>query len=221
MLLAYIDESYSERALSVACVVIDEAALNRLSGELTDVVTAAGRRFPGVVSTTELHAYHLAAGRGEWSSLRRHLRARAAIFRDALDVTAQHATRILVERASPGPRRGTSSAREMHIAGVRSVLGRLDAEAATHDARCMVLIDEVSYRDDLRAAVEGGMGAHLVNAVHFTQSRVSRPMQAADLCAYLGRRVRPSSDGYGGRLGLDAWLWEAIASKVDLVDRPS
>ena len=219
MLVAYIDESYSHRAMAVACIVIDETQINGLTIDLSDIVSATSRSFPAIKSTSELHAYHLAAGRGEWAGLAGHLRVRAAIFRSALEVIEQRVTHILVERLVPGPRRGTSSARAMHIEVVRGLLARLEAHIAGQGERCLVLVDEVSYRDDLRAAVDRGMGPHLLDAVHFTESRVSRPMQAADLCAYLGRRYRPGEVTPQGKPPLDAWLWDVIASKSLLVHR--
>lgn len=217
MLVAHIDESYSHLAMSVACIVIDESQINGLTIELSDIVSATSRSFPAIQSTSELHTYQLVAGRGEWAGLAGHLRIRAAIFRSALEVIEQRVTQILVERIVPGPRRGTSSARTMHIEVVRDLLARLEAHVAGKGERCLVLVDEVSYRDDLRTAVDHGMRPRLLDTVHFTESRVSRPMQSADLCAYLGRRYRPGAVTAQGKPVLDAWLWQAIASKVSLV----
>ncbi len=63
MLLAYIDESYSEHALAVACVVVHERQMHGLTHGLADHVGSVSRRFPLLSPPTELHAYELAGGR--------------------------------------------------------------------------------------------------------------------------------------------------------------
>ena len=85
MLLAYMDESYSRRAMSVACVVLMDSQVVSLSRDLTDLAHAASRRFGDAPGTPEFHAYDLVGGRGDWLALRGQVRVRAWIYRKALE----------------------------------------------------------------------------------------------------------------------------------------
>lgn len=217
MFLAYLDESYSQRALTVAGVVVDETRLATLTASLTNTVAAASRRFPGISLDAEFHAYELTLGRGDWAALQGMTRARATIYRDALEVVAGSAERVLVERVVPGPPRGNDSARGVHVAAVARMLKRIEMmsqEAGTHS---LVFADDVSYRDELVNAFEGTERSWVLDTLHFASSRASRAIQAADLCAYVARRQAAMSASRS-RASIDAWLWGALEHKVDLVD---
>ena len=217
MLLAYMDESYSRRAMSVACVVLMDSQVVSLSRDLTELALAASWRFGDAHEAPEFHAYDLVGGRGDWLALRGQVRARASIYRKALEVVASCVERVIVHRQLPGPRHGDDSARRMHVAGVSGLVRALDGVADLLGDRCLIFADDVSYRDDLSVAFHEAAPANLLDTLHFTSSRRSRPVQAADLCAYLARRLGNRLGSLPAERSLDHWLWEAIAPKVELV----
>lgn len=218
MLLAYIDETYTPEAMVLACVIVCEHRIRGLTARLNEIVAIAASRQASLDAHAELHAHELAMGKGVWRAYSPSVRARASVFRLAMESVHDSAERILAHCRRPGPRRGDSSAQELHIAGMISVLDRLDRYSLDAAERCIVIVDDVSYRDELRHAVGQRRRTSFVDAIHFAQSRTSRPLQAADLAAYVVRRRPTMADPRTRSRLVNQWLWEAIAPKVDLVD---
>ena len=217
VLLAYVDESYSEGAIALACVVVSERRVTRLTQGLADLVAARARSVPHLDAGAELHAFDLAGARVQWAPLAGKVRLRAEVYRDALEVIAMHAVCVIAHCRIPGPARGGVSVRDAHADGLRQVVDRATSLARARGEELLVFVDEVSYRDHLRERVMRDAVPGLIDTLHFAHSSFSRPMQAADLCAYLiRRRALPAAVPARFRT-IDPWLWEAIAPKVDLV----
>lgn len=218
VLLAYIDESYSEDALAVACVAVHERQMQGLTLGLADHVGSVSRRFPSLSPSTELHAYELAGGRGPWKPLTGMTRARLTIYHGALEIVREHSENVLVHRVIPGPARGDDSARGMHVSALGQVLARLDAYSHRSGERCLVFADQVSYQEELGEVFDTAPRTALIDTLHFASSRMSRPIQAADLVAYLARRRVSGPSGSRTSSRRDGWLWSVISPSVDLVD---
>jgi uncharacterized protein (DUF3084 family) len=216
--LAYIDETYTPEVFAVACVVVSEHQVRALTSRLDRIVEVAASRHAGFDAQTELHAHELAMGKGAWRAYAPSVRARASVFRQAVDAVHDSSEVIMAHCRRPGPRRGSASPETLHAAGLTAILDRLDRYASSAGERCIVIVDDVSYRDELRIAARRVRHDSFVDVIHFAKSRTSRPLQGADLAAYVVRRRPTIAEPPTRSRSLNQWLWEAIASKVDLVD---
>ena len=217
MLLAFLDETYTREAFVIACVVIEAAQVPELSASLNRIVDAVVP-FDGSGPPPELHAYELVSARGPWRPVESNLRRRAKIYCESLQCIARHADAIFVHRSVPGLVRGERSAADLHGLGLSAMLSVVDRHVRGAGELALVVADEVPYGADLVEVFASAGHGGLIDTLHFASSRTSRLVQAADVVAYLARRTSTGTTQGGRGARVDAWLWEAIGSKVILLE---
>lgn len=217
MLLAILDETYTQEAFVIACVVIEASQVPALSSSLDRIVDAVVSA-DGPGPRTELHAYELVRARGPWRPVESNLRLRAKIYFESLQCIERHAGAIFVHRSMPGPVRGERSAVDLHRRGLDAMLSAIDLHVRAANELALAIADEVPYGGDLVEVFSAAGHDGFIDTLHFASSKTSRLVQAADLVAYLARRRLPGAPQAGRGARVDAWLWEAIASKITVVD---
>jgi hypothetical protein len=228
MLLAYVDESYNSSTYWIAALLCPEASLVPLTEALDDVCQKAADSYIGVSPKAELHGHDLFQGKGDWASLKTSVRARIGVYNDAFSAIASVDLDILI--------RGVDRARlddrytypdHPHSVVLAHLLERIDERSAQHyqSEPVLVIADEVDradqYRRNLwhfqRYSTTGYRSRRLTNIVdtiHFAPSAASRLVQAADLIAFLRRKIieRVGQNGKADRA--NAALWSRISDQV-------
>lgn len=105
------------------------------------------------------------------------------------------------------------------------LLERIDDCALEQDQLALVIADEVSeqdnYRHDLWSYQRSGTWGYrssklirIVDTIHFAPSSASRLVQAADLIAYMARRIGTHIETDERAKRANAALWERIRPKI-------
>lgn len=222
MLLNYLDESYDERVYWICALACRDAAAIPLTEGL-DAVVAKAADSHGIAPDAELHGHALFHGKGEWSPLAVRPRARIGIYNDAFAAIAEHAAGICTR----GVDRGRLLDRYVrpfhpHTVVLQHLLERIDIQAEREGEYALVIADEIEgaheYRADLwryqRNATPGFRSRRLtrvVDTIHFAPSSSSRLLQAADLVAFLHRRISADVEREPRAVRANAALWERVA----------
>lgn len=230
MLLAYVDESYNRDFYYMAALLVPEPSLQPLATALDGVAAKAAASFAGVPAGCELHGYELFHGKAGWAALNRMPRARIAVYRDALAAIAAQPVHLLirgVDRARLAARYG-ERADHPHSVVLGHLVERIDECAAAHGELALVIADELAqddqrqHRDDVwtyRTSGTYGYRGHrltrIVDTLHFAPSRASRLVQAADLVAFLARRVLCGEDHDPRAIAANEGLWRRVTPRVE------
>jgi hypothetical protein len=207
--LAYIDESYSADEFVLAVLIVDGECARAVREGLDEVVRAAHRRH-GVAPSAEIHAYDLMQATGQWAGLTGQVRARTGILDAVVEVIVSSGAELVECRvAARAVRDSGASAPAVSIAyglALKGAVIRLQARCE-RDGRFVALIaddvdEEDLHRHALRAfQLEGLPGREqtradrIVDTLYFGPSKASRLLQAADVVAYVLRRVGDSQVG--------------------------
>jgi hypothetical protein len=203
VLLAYVDESYDQQMYWIAGLVVPDVVARPLTEDLDKVVHAAAATYAGVVATAELHGHALFHGKDDWVPLSAMARARIGIYRQVFDAIAAHDVRIFIRGVHVRQlKERYRSPDHPHAVVLQHLLERIDEHAASPSVNefALVIADEVddaaTYRRDLwhfqRHRTPGWRSrqiTQIVDTMHFVPSHASRLVQAADLIAYLYRRI--------------------------------
>jgi len=196
VLAAFVDESYTdpEDVFALACVLADGPSLARLCDGL-DAVAGDAAGF-GVAATAELHAYEMFHGKGEWERLAGKARAQVALYTKAFEAIKASGCEVLTRSTQPSKLDATAP----HEIVLRYLVEELDRIAERRDEHILIICDSVSegpqHRADLRNSKRSGTGGYksrklerILDTMHFADSHDSRGLQAADLVAFLHRRI--------------------------------
>ena len=139
------------------------------------------------------------------------IRARIGVYDKAIQAIADHGVTVIIRSVDiPGlDRRYPSGHDHPHSVVLTHLIERIDEYAATVDDRALLIADEVSgqdgYRRDLwlyqRSRTWGYRARKIkrvVDTIHFAPSSSSRLVQAADLVAFLARRIEAHVETDGG-----------------------
>lgn len=201
MLLGYLDESYDATHYWICALVCRDDNAVALTDALDTVVAKASAAY-GIADTAELHGHALFHAKGEWEPLRLMPRARIGVYHEAFAALAEHAEAVIVRGVHvPGLRRRYTNPHHPHTVVLQYVLEDVDELAERHGEFALVIADEVDraneYRADLwrfqRAPTPGYRARRLTriaDTIHFAPSTASRLLQAADLVAFLHRRMQ-------------------------------
>lgn len=228
MLLAYVDESYDRQRYWIAGLVVPEHVARPLTDDLDKVVRAAARAYGGVTSAAELHGHALFHGLDDWAPLAGMARARIGVYRQAFDAIASHDVRIFIRGVHvPQLKERYAVPAHPHAVVLQHLLERIDEHAAAPEVNefALVIADEVDdaaeYRRDLwRFQRQGTLGwrarqiTQIVDTMHFVPSHASRLVQAADLVAYLHRRIASRVDRDERAQKANEAIWAKIQGKV-------
>lgn len=153
------------------------------------------------------------------------IRARIGVYADAMKAIAAHDVRIIVRGLDiPAYRSYRDTWCVPHQIVLRQLLEQIDNDAACHDELALVIADEIDGADDHRQRfrdyqADGTGGSlstlpRLVDTIHFAPSRASRLLQAADLIAYLHRRLISGQDSDTRARKANEKLWSHVAPRV-------
>lgn len=228
MLLAYVDESYDRQKYWIAALVVPDRVARPLTDDLDNIVRAAAGSYSGVSVDAELHGHALFHGQDDWAALAGMARARIGVYREVFDAIAAHDVRILIRGVNVLQLKQRYAAPDHpHAVVLAHLLERIDEHAASPDVDeyALVIADEVDdaaeYRRDLwdfqRRGTVGWRArqiTRIVDTMHFVPSHASRLVQAADLVAYLHRRIASGADrDERARLANEA-IWAKIQDRV-------
>jgi hypothetical protein len=199
VLLAYLDESYTDDRYYIAAVIIDESDLGLLE--------AARARMDdfnagfGIPSGTEMHAHSLMTGRDGFEPVAKMVRARIRIFQQWLSELAALPVRVVV-RGVDIPRLNAryKYPDPPHRVVLQHVLEDVNAYARQRGMKVRIVADEVpgqvAHAEDMvRYQVAGTPGyksstlESVVPPLAFEDSARMPGLQAADGVAYLYRRL--------------------------------
>ncbi|MGL4176805.1 MAG: DUF3800 domain-containing protein [Dermatophilaceae bacterium] len=223
MLLAYLDESYTKERYFIAAVLVPDASARPLTQALDGIVTQTSEDHPDLSRDAELHGYDIVAGKADWECLAPRVRVRIGVFDKALQALAAHDVRLVIRSVDIVglDRRHPNGHDHPHSIVMTHLVERIDeyAEKAGHNA--LLIADEVTdqdtYRRDLghyqRLSTWGYRSrqiTHIVDTLHFAPSTASRLVQAADLVAYLARRIATHTETDPRAERANARLWSHV-----------
>ena len=198
MLLAYVDESYTEAWFAMAALLVDGPAAVALPRELDRVAAEAARAY-GLGADVELHGHEIFHAKKAWSSV--PVRARIGVFDDVVEAVAGQDVRVILRAMDlAGQRARYHRPDPPHTVVLQHLLERVDECVTGLGEYALVIADEVDaqarHRADLSSYREAGTAGYrsrkltrIVDTLHFAPSSASRLVQAADVIAFLYRRV--------------------------------
>jgi hypothetical protein len=222
MLLAYVDESYDDSRYWIAACLVRGDAIAPLTAQLDGIVSAAG-----LDPAAELHGREMFRGEAPWNI---DVTRRIEAYRAAFAAIAAHDVEVIIRGVDiPRLEARYRYPREPHSIVLEHLLERIQERnrAAFRGGPVLVIADDIKtasvHRRDLwtfqRHATTGYRSSQLtdiVDTIHFTPSHSSRLLQAADLVAYLWRRMDDRR-----RQGLDeradrtnAEIWRLVQQRV-------
>jgi hypothetical protein len=199
VLLAYVDESFSEDWYYMAALLCEGAGVQAITADLDAVVGKAVAAY-GVPDNAELHGYELFQGKGWWTGT--PPRARINVYGQAFKAVASHGQAVIrrgVKTARLKDRYGDDAA-QPHSVVLRHLLERINEYARARGEQVLVIADEVGeqsrHRSDLDLYRQRGTGGYraqkldrIIDTLHFAPSNASRMIQAIDLITFLYRRM--------------------------------
>ncbi|WP_051834605.1 DUF3800 domain-containing protein [Streptomyces sp. NRRL S-15] len=230
MLLTYVDESYDRDRYWMVALVVAEQHLRPLHRALDSVVVKAAEHYP-VDRHAELHGHALVQARDDWTRMgnkgHNMVRARIGVYADAMRAIGAHDVRVIIrglDLQAAGVRR-TDADPPPHQVVLRHLLEQICDHGQVRDELALVIADEIDGADDHRRhfrdyqnAGAGGALSNtlpcLVDTIHFAPSNASRLLQAADLIAYLHRRLVSGQDSDPRARRANEKLWSYVAPRV-------
>lgn len=200
MLLAYLDESYTQERYYIAALIVPEASARPLTDELDQIVRKVADQHPGLDAEAELHAHQLVTGKGDWAAIRQKLRVRIGVYQAALRAIGDHEAKLIVRGVDiPRLRQRYPQPDHPHTLVLTFLIERVDDYARAAGELVLMIADEIDqmdvHRRNLWLVHRGGTWGyrarpirHIVDTLHFAPSNASRLLQAADLAVYLYRR---------------------------------
>jgi hypothetical protein len=153
-------------------------------------------------------------------------RARVGIYNEAFQAIADHDVEIFIRGVDVGQlNRRYIFADHPHAVVLAHLLERIDERAQLLGQHVLVIADEIDQADDYRHSLwlfqrTGTTGyrsrqlTRIVDTIHFAPSRASRLVQAADLVAYLYRRMQTGGERDPRALRANAALWGRIQPRI-------
>lgn len=227
VLLTYLDESYATHRYFIAGLLVPDTEARSLTSALDDVVAEASSEHGRIDPAAELHGYEIVSAAGDWKRLASDVAARIEVYNAALQVIADHDVKIIIRSVDiiGLDERYPNGHDHPHSVVLTHLIERVDEYATTVNQNALLIADEVdgqdSYRRDLweyqRSATWGYRGRQItrvIDTLHFAPSRSSRLVQAADLIAFLARRVATHTETDPRAAQAYAVMWGRIVPKV-------
>lgn len=210
-------------------LAVAERHIRPLGAGLDAVVRKASESYP-VDEHAELHGHALVQARDDWKRMGNKganmVRARIGVYADALRAIAAHDVGVVVRGLDLRTRPDRVPTGESpHQIVLRHLLENIDRCSARQRELALVIADEVDgaegHREHFRTYQQVGTGgrlsstlSHIVDTIHFAPSKSSRLLQAADLIAYLHRRLMSGQDGDSRARRANETLWSHIEPRV-------
>lgn len=188
MLLACIDESYTDELFFLGALVVDDDAACAIESGLDDLVAEYAEQFD-VPGDAELHGHELFHGKGDWSGL--SIRKLVNVYDRAMRVIGSAGASI--------------------AAGDDSCVVVVADEVHNQERH---RTNFRSYRRDGTPGYRRSTLPHVLDTLHFGPSEHSRLLQAIDLVTFVHRRREAVSErDERARLAL-ARMWSRVEPSV-------
>ncbi|MQY14496.1 hypothetical protein SRB5_46640 [Streptomyces sp. RB5] len=213
----------------MVALVVAEGHLRPLHRALDAVVGKAADSYP-VDPYAELHGHALVQARDDWERMGNKgsnmIRARIGIYADAMRAIGSHDVRIIVRGLDlPAHFASQESSVPPHQLVLMHLLEQICDHVEQRETLGLVIADEIEGADDHRSHFRDyqtvGTGGTissklpcLVDTIHFAPSKASRLLQAADLVAYLHRRLTAGQDRDPRARKANEKLWSLVAPRV-------
>jgi hypothetical protein len=219
VLLAYLDESYSQDWYYMAALLCDGAGAQAITTALDETIAKAARDH-GVAPDAELHGYELFQGEGWWKGV--PPRVRIGVYNEAFQAIADHGRAVILRGLhSAGLRQRYASPDPPHTIVLLHLLERVDDCAKVLNEYALVIADEVGeqakHRSELAMYRKSGTWGYrarkltqIVDTLHFAPSSASRLVQAIDLIAFLYRRLETHVEPNAKAKRANDQLWARI-----------
>jgi Protein of unknown function (DUF3800) len=216
MLLTYVDESYTDDWFAMAALLVDGPAAVTLTDEL-DQIAAAAATACNLAVGVELHGHEIFHAGGAWSGV--PVRARVGVFDDVVEAVSAQDVRVIARAMDVVGQRSRYPAPDPpHKVVLQHLLEGVDECVTKLGDYALVIADEVdgqarhradlsSYRDVGTTEYRHRKLTRIVDTLHFAPSHASRLVQAADVIAFLYRRVftHQESDPRSRKAKLAMW----------------
>jgi hypothetical protein len=223
VLLAYVDESYTDHWFSMAALLVGGPAAVALADDLEHVASAAAVAY-GLASSVELHGHEIFHAAGAWAGV--PVRARVGVFDDVVEAVAAQDVKVIARAMDILGQRARYAAPDPPYAVVlQHLLERVDECATRLGDYALVIADEVDgqakHRADLSAYREVGTRGYrhrkltrIVDTLHFAPSHASRLVQAADVITFLYRRVHTHQETDERSRKAKVAMWKRLQPRV-------
>jgi hypothetical protein len=233
VLLCFVDESFKGDFYGFAAIIADEHATKDLTEKLNKIVRQAAVDF-GVPTKSEIHGYPLFHGEDDWKGV--GARARVRVFDQVVEAIADADVTILLRAVS----RSRLLERQAHTnypvdfppeqVCFQHILQRADRVARSAGTHALMIADERGDRERHRERfamyqTQGTPGVYmqtkldrLLDTVHFAPSHHSRMIQAADMLAFIYRRVRTVTETDARAEAAMGRIWNLLLDSGKLHD---
>ncbi|AXV09483.1 hypothetical protein DVS28_a4825 [Euzebya pacifica] len=226
MLLAYLDESYDDDYYWISALICHEPAIQ----QLTDTMDAIARRTAVAHHTpweAEFHGHDLFQAKADWVAMKEMHQARIAVYRNVFEAIADAEVRLIVRGVDRNQllQRYGDSAWHPHLVVLSHVLERVDEYAERVNELALVIADQISDEDTYRLNLwnfqrtstigyRARQLTRIVDTLHFVPSNRSRLVQAADMIAFLKRRMMSTAPQNQRVLQANQRLWDILAPRM-------
>ncbi|MEV0006091.1 DUF3800 domain-containing protein [Micromonospora sp. NPDC050980] len=225
MLLTYVDESYNREVYYIAALLCPDQEAISLTRAL-DAVVARAANLHGVAPNAELHGHDLFQAKGAWEHLAKMPRVRIGVYNEAFQAIGDHDVKIIIRGVNSRRLRERYNATDdPHSVVLGQLLERVDEYVARRGEYALVIADEVAqpglYRADLSLYQQHGLWGEstrrltrIVDTLHFAPSSASRLVQAADLIAFLHRRIETETAPDDRARRANSAIWARVGPRV-------
>jgi len=227
MLLTYVDESYTKDRYFIAALMVPATEAASLTGALDKIVADTSAEYGRVDERAELHGHDLVSAKRDWKELTAEVRVRIGVYHKALQAIADHDVHVVIRSVDIRglDRRYPRGHDEPHSIVLAHLLERVDECAARHNELTLIIADEINQQDAYRRELwgyqrNGTWGyrssklTRIIDTIHFAPSSASRLVQAADLIAFMARRIATHIEADERARKANAALWARIQPKV-------
>jgi hypothetical protein len=227
VLLTYLDESYTIERYFIAALLVPDGEASSLTEALDKVVREAYLEHGRIEKTTELHGAEIVNSKGDWKRLKSNLEARIEVYNAALQAIADHDVAIIFRHVDIVglDKRYPSGHDHPHSIVLTHLIERVDEYAESVGQTALLIADEVDGQDDYRrelwqyqrSATWGYRSrkiTQVVDTLHFAPSSSSRLVQAADLLAFLVRRIAAHTETDARAKAAFHAMWDRITPRI-------
>lgn len=197
MLLAFTDESYSNRHYYQGAFIINEAHLSLLNNLIAETLEYV-RGF-GVLGEVELHGNSIMSASRGWEALNGNFGAKSAIYKYILRKISQLPGVLLIQGVNIELLNNRYKyPRAPHEITHRNLLDSIDKYSESVHQQALIFSDQITLQDDLyrdfqyyKIASTGGEWPRKllhVTDVIYVESHLHPGIQIIDLCIFLFRR---------------------------------